>query len=132
MRKLAILALLLTWNAARAEETAITAGELASWCQPYRTATVSNHNITVQATSESQVCYGAFLAIQQFAATTLGSDHASILKTCVAEKSGLLELIKVFLHYMDEHPERGHEKFTNVVLSSLWAAYPCRALAKPK
>lgn len=38
-----------------------------------------------------------------------------------------LELIKVFLKYIDAHPERGHEEFVFVVLDALWQAYPCHA-----
>jgi hypothetical protein len=32
----------------------------------------------------------------------------------------LLEIVKVLLRYLDEHPERAHKKFTHVVLDALW------------
>ena len=72
------------------------------------------------------------MAIQQLAATTWSAKSTvSILGTCVPWSARLDELIKVFLRYMDEHPERGHERFSDVALSALWAAYPCRPNAKP-
>ena len=132
MHKIMTLGLALVCCAAYAGDAdPFSASEVASWCQPYKTAVLHDGHIGVQATSDSQACYGAFLAIQQFSTTRLGAVHVSILKTCLPEKSDLLELITVFLHYADEHPERGHEKFTDVVLSSFWEAYPCRAAAKP-
>jgi hypothetical protein len=132
MHRLTMLALLLACGAAQADQGPITAADVASWCQPFRTAILSDGHISMQGTSDSQVCYGAFMAIQQLAATTLSSKNDSVLKACVPANVGLVEIIKVFLHYADEHPERGHDKFTDIVLSSLWTAYPCRAPARPK
>jgi len=109
--------------------------EVASWCQPYRTAVImGDGQISVQPTSESQWCWGAFLAIQQLSATIWHKgDYGSILRNCLPEQSRTYDLIKVFLHYSDEHPERSHEKFTDVALSALSAAYPlpiCRDAAE--
>ena len=133
MQKIIVLGLSLVFCAAHAGDAdPFSASEVASWCQPYKTAVLRDGHLSVQATSDSQACFGAFLAIQQISATSLGDPHASVLKTCLPEKSGLFDLIKVFLHFADEHPERGHEKFTDVVLSSLWAAYPCHPSARPK
>ena len=109
----------------------ITAGEVASWCEPYRTAVLKDHNVAVQVTADSQVCWGAFIAIQQFAATEFPGDRNGALHQCLPPASDLVELIKVFLHYSDTHPEMGHWKFTDVVLKALWAAYPCSGKRAP-
>jgi hypothetical protein len=42
----------------------ITAEEMASWCQPYKTAIVRNSQVQITPTEDSQVCFGAFMAIQ--------------------------------------------------------------------
>lgn len=105
-----------------------TAGEVASWCEPYRTALLVGANVTVNATTASQVCLGAFMTIQQLITTTSPwHPKESMLQVCSPATSRLVELIKVFLHYTDEHPEFGHLKFTDVALSALWKAYPCQA-----
>jgi hypothetical protein len=36
------------------------------------------------------------------------------------------------LLYVDQHPERGHEKFTDIALVSLWKAYPCATTPSAK
>jgi len=133
MHKIMPLGLALVCCAAHASDAdSFSASEVASCSQPYRTAVLNDGHMALQATSDSQACYGAFLAIQQISATSLGNAHVSVLKTCLPEKADLLELTTVFLHYADKHPERGHEKFTKVVLSSFWAAYSCRPSAKAK
>jgi Rap1a immunity proteins len=116
-------------GAARAEEQGqISAAEVASWCEPYRTAVLSNNHVTVKTTAQSPVCWGAFLAIQQLGSIYERDDSSeSILRTCSPPNSRLTEFIKIFLRYSDEHPERGHEKFIQVALDSLWKAYPCSA-----
>jgi hypothetical protein len=117
----------------RAEESEpFSAAEVASWCEPYRTAVITGDKIAVRATAASRVCYGAFVAIQQLMGSSWGTSPGSILRTCEPPTSGLVELIKVFLLYVDQHPERGHEKFTDIALVSLWKAYPCATTPSAK
>ena len=104
----------------------ITAGEVASWCEPYRHALLVNGAVSVDSTAQSQSCYGAFITIQQLGATIWDlHDKESLLRTCLPPTSRTVELIQVFLHYTDEHPERGHDKFTAIALVALRKAYPC-------
>jgi hypothetical protein len=121
-----LLTLVAISTLARADDRGpITAGEVASWCEPYRTAVLKGASVTVQVTPESQICYGAFLTIQQLAAATYSSHSGSILRICGPPTSGLVEYIKIFLRYSDTHPEMGHLKFSDVALNSLWNAFPC-------
>jgi Rap1a immunity proteins len=115
------------------EEKYPTAEEMMGWCDAYKTSTSDGELITVTSTMHSQACYGAFLTAQQFATTALDRrSRTSVLKVCVPGNAGLLELMKVFMHYMDEHPQRGHEKFTDVLLASWWEAWPCSASLNSK
>jgi len=121
-----LLTMLLACSAVQASDAEgyITAEEVGSWCQPYRTATVTEGHVNVDATSESQVCFGAFIAVQQF--TGLTSNSTPMLGACVPPEVRLTELIKVFLRYLDTHPEKGHQRFSVTVMQSLRDAYPCR------
>jgi hypothetical protein len=101
-----------------------TAGEMASWCQPYKTATLKGDQVSGDFTMESQMCKGAFMTIQQIGTTALDGSN-DVLKICFPVQSRTSELIKVFSKYVDDHPERGHEKFTDVALAAFWDAYPC-------
>lgn len=125
--KLTAIALLLlgsgiAWSKDDGIETAL---EMQTNCSEYQAAKVYGSDISVDVTTGSAICWGAFLALQEFSATTWGSKNVSILRNCVSPKASRGELIKVFLLYVDKHPQRGHEKFTDVVLSALWDAYPC-------
>jgi hypothetical protein len=40
-------------------------------------------------------------------------------------------MIRVFVRYVDMHPQRGGEQFTQVVLNALWEAYPCSGIKAP-
>jgi hypothetical protein len=103
----------------------ITAGEMTSWCEPYRAAVLKDHQVTVQATRDSRVCFGAFMAIQQLSVTMLPGESRNALRECLPPSTTLVELIKVFIRYSDMHPEMGHWRFTDVALNSLAAAFPC-------
>jgi hypothetical protein len=134
MRKAIMLVLLLACGAAQVcrAEGFITAEEVASWCQPYRTAVVRDAQVSVSATADSPVCFGAFLATQQFINVNLSSGTPPIFGVCAPPESTATELIKVYLRYLDEHPEQGHQRFSIVVLASLRNAYPCPSGTKPK
>jgi hypothetical protein len=129
MRKTLLAALLLACGVAhRANSDDFdTAAEVASWCQPYKTAVEKDGYVSVTATAESQVCFGAFLAIQQLSPMTVSGKPSPYLRTCIPENVRLVELIKVFMRYVEERPQVGHRKFADVVLLSLWDAYPCPA-----
>ena len=104
-----------------------TAAELASWCEPYRTALLKGSGVAEQGNAESDRCFGVFMAVQQFGNTHCLDDPPgrTTLRTCFLEQGWPTELMRVFLRYMDTHPERGYQRFAEEVLSSLWSAYPC-------
>jgi hypothetical protein len=138
MKRIILLTLLLGFVTAsasiRAEDRGSdSAAEVASWCEPYRTAILNGDHITVNSTPQSIVCWGAFMAIQQLISTTWSAQaRESILRVCAPPETYLVELIKVYLHYTDQHPERGHEKFSDVALSALWQAFPCNVKGSSK
>jgi hypothetical protein len=104
---------------------------MASYCEPYRHATTTGHNpdgsenIDVPgATVQSAYCWGAFALFQDLSRMIPSNYPAPYLPMCTPPHATRLELLKVFLRFMDEHPERGHEPFGWVLSSAIWAAYP--------
>jgi hypothetical protein len=109
---------------ARAE----SAGEMASYCEPYRTAViVGNEQIRIEHPGQnSNICWGAFAAVQDFATMGFPGHNEGILRLCLPPESDRLELVKVFVRYMDENPNKGHWRFGTVLLLSLSEAFPCQ------
>jgi hypothetical protein len=97
-----------------------TAQEMAGYCEPYRTAVVTKPGEVSVPTRDlnSQYCWGAFAAVQEF---YVQGD----LGLCLPERSSRLELVKVFIRYMDQHPNTGHERFGRVLLLAMADAFPC-------
>lgn len=107
-----------------------TAEEMATACAPYRAAEVRNEGdhqmVFVPApTMDSEVCWGAFTAFQQLAVIALYPHKEPSLEVCLPPNGGRVELIKVFLKYVEDHPEKLHENFALVLLQAMWKAFPC-------
>ena len=110
----------------------ITAAEMASWCEPYRKAVIKGDSVSVPPGPSAELCYGAFLAIQQLSATTLTAPTDSILRVCAPAEATPLSFIKAFLAYYDAHRDQAQERFAGIALKALWAAYPCAASELPR
>jgi Rap1a immunity proteins len=134
MRRIAILAAIVLTAAASQgtyadERGPATAAEVASSCEPFRTAVLAGDTATYEHSWHSEQCYGAFMAIHQLIGLRWAEQTAEtpVLLICAPVTSRDIELIRVFLHYMDEHPQEGHEQFVSPMLSALQGAYPCKA-----
>jgi hypothetical protein len=104
-----------------------TAAEVAGLCDGFRGARhdPDGHVRGFEQTSDAGHCWGTFSAIQDVGAITLDSPNRTALWLCLPPEGTTLEFVKVFIRYMDEHPNRGHERFGLVVLDSLREAFPC-------
>jgi hypothetical protein len=111
------------------ETTEYTASEVASWCQPYRSALLVNGTATVQQSALGQFCFGSFFTLAAMTAIPGGdgADKPPALGICAPENSRTSDFIKIFLHYTDEHPEQGPESFLVVAITALQKTYPCIA-----
>jgi hypothetical protein len=110
----------------------ITAAEMASWCEPYRKAVIKGDSVSVPPGPSAELCYGAFLAIQQLSGTTVTTPADSILRVCAPADATPLSFIKAFLAYYDAHRDQAQERFAGIALKALWAAYPCAASELPR
>lgn len=115
--------------------SAESAADMASFCDPYRQAVITGRTVdgsgvlNVPAASvNSNFCWGAFAMFQGLLVVTpYGRDEHPYLLVCAPPTSSRLELVKIFLRYMDEHPETGHEDFAKLLLRVMWKTFPCRA-----
>jgi hypothetical protein len=53
------------------------------------------------------------------------SDTEQTPEICAPAASTRVQLIKIFLRYVDQHPEIVHQEFENVALVALRQAFPC-------
>ena len=127
MRFCAVILVCLVARPVVAQESAL---ELESWCKFIDTAPMrSDGTVGIPMTSRAQYCWGAFGAILQLS-TAADSDGVTLLKICPPRKSTEVQVIKIFVRYVERHPEQAHLLFTQVALYALTEAFPC-ASAEP-
>jgi Rap1a immunity proteins len=70
-------------------------------------------------------CWGAFEVIQRL---IVYSDEANqhLFPACAPPDSTRVEIIRVFLDYAKRHPLELDQEFTEIALTSLTEAFPCK------
>ena len=105
---------------------AVTALEMSSFCKPIGEATLlSDGRIVYELSATAHQCWGAFLAIQGATRIEFEDEPKPALQICAPEGSSLVQMVKIFRHYAEQHPERAHEDFIIVAWTSLYKAFPC-------
>jgi len=124
MRAFGLLLALTLWALPAQAESAL---EMASFCRPVAKSAPDSGGFMYQVppTFEAGRCWGAFSAIQ--AALVIGDEERPYLRDCpLPGNSSRLQLIRVFLRYIDQHPESYDENFVLVALSAFDDAFPCQ------
>lgn len=102
-----------------------TAEEMVSSCKAISQAKVTGDEVEMPTDFDSGVCWGAFAMIQRM---TRFTDHGQVIfGICAPSDSTRTQLIQVFEQYAIRHPERYHEHFWDVALTSLREAFPCNS-----
>ena len=144
MRFCAVILVCLVARPVVAQESAL---ELESWCKFIDTAPMrSDGTIGIPMTPRAQYCWGVFEAIQQLSVfdseggppcevpSSVGPTNPAcavmLLKFCPPQKATESLFIKIFVRYVERHPEQAHLLFTQVALYALTEAFPC-ASAEP-
>ena len=96
-----------------------TALKVEGWCKP-----VADGNYSAQ-TPHVDLCWGAFAALQGLSVIGLPDGHTRALGICDPPGSTRLQLIKIFVKYVNDHPETAHELFAIIAQRSLAKAFPC-------
>ena len=86
---------------------------------------MGNEKVTFKSDWRTGQCWGAFAAIQGVATIQFADESQRALSICAPPESTLVQLIKVFVTYANQHPERGHEDFWAVAYSALFDVFPC-------
>ena len=70
-------------------------------------------------------CWGAFEVLQRL---IVYSDEANqrLFRVCAPAESTRVEIIRIFLGYAKQHPKELDDEFTDMALSSLAEAFPCK------
>jgi hypothetical protein len=103
-----------------------TALEMQSWCKPFATAQLKQGGyFAMPPGNESQVCWGAFAAIQQLSSIVY-NDGKAMLGICARASSTRIQFIQIFLQYANQHPEQADMDFAGVARRALSEKFPCQ------
>jgi hypothetical protein len=110
------------------------AEEMASNCKEIVKAKVSDQHIEAPPDIESGICWGAFLSFQEairysgyeYPDRTPSPTPIKFFGVCASEAT-TSQLVKVFVHYTEQHPEQLHKDFFQVALDAGREAFPCKS-----
>jgi len=112
---------IVTVSTPAAAETAL---QVRSWCHEVAAARFTHDNkLYMTSTFDSGFCWGAFGALQDLGDATL-ADKKRLLGFCAP--SDRIQLIRVFMRYVDQHPETGNRSFAEIAARALIEAFPCQ------
>lgn len=106
----------------------ISAEEMASKCKPIVEATVNGNTVSFEQTFATGICWGAFSSIQRetnVAAPDSTTNAKPALGICLPPNSTLTQLIKIFYHYTEQHPQVIQYDYTRVALTAFYQDFPC-------
>jgi Rap1a immunity proteins len=111
---------IITTSSSQAE----TALEVQSWCTTTAHAPLlADGKVGLGTTFDDGFCWGAFAAIQDLSRIEMLGNP--LLVFCPPSNSTRIEYVKIFLRYVDQHPEQLHMDFAGVARRALAAAFPC-------
>jgi hypothetical protein len=95
-------------------------------CKSAESLSPSPSGTVTLADPSAAFCWGAFTVLRGVTAI-LSDDHTTMaLHVCAPTEATVSQYIRIFLKYVDEHPEVAHEDFDFVALSALIRAFPCK------
>lgn len=71
-------------------------------------------------------CWGAFTVLRGVTRVLSDDNNKMALHVCAPVGATVSQYIRVFLTYVDDHPEFAHEDFDFVALNALTRAFPCK------
>jgi Ssp1 endopeptidase immunity protein Rap1a len=125
MQKAIMLAMLLSCGTAWTSDKDDRALAVASQCGWVRTIVLQNGQFAMQTTFATGSCWGRFAAVQDFLSAIDEKDQRPLLGVCIPNDVSRIQLIKVYVRYVDEHPEKGHLFFFPVLMESMAKAFTC-------
>jgi hypothetical protein len=104
-----------------------TALQVQSWCKEITTYRVgADSKFMMQETFDNGFCWGAF-ATYQSVTDFANSDGSPLLALCIPAGVSRIQLIKMFVHYVDIHPALGHRDFAEVMDMAIRQSFVCQS-----
>jgi hypothetical protein len=85
-----------------------------------------NNMLQMPVDIDAVLCLGAFTAIIGLANDTWADNGLHIFRFCAPTGATAIQFIRIFLKYVDDHPEEGHNIFPRVAWNALSRAFPCK------
>ena len=106
-----------------------TAGQVNGWCQLVDDAKAGEHGTVFVpgGNQDSSYCWGAFEVIERMSTYIEGPPNQRVFGACVPEDRDRLHMVHVFRRYMEQHPEKENVEFTDIAVTALQEAFPCKA-----
>ena len=81
---------------------------------------------------DTGVCWGFFSVVQKTTELPMWrADSGTIPTACIPEDARRVQLIKVFVQFMDKHPEQLHKSPIEMTRRALADAFPCKPTKSP-
>ncbi len=93
--------------------------------KPVESVKLIGDGLQLESTYETGTCWGAFLTFQRLISKA-DANGRMLLGVCAPSNSTRTQLVSIFVHYAENHPEQLHKPFVDVALTSLAQAFPCR------
>jgi hypothetical protein len=104
--------------------------DVSGWCTAIATAKVRGDGaIAMPGDVMSATCWGAFTTLQQLGAIRPKEAKAgpNLLLACPPDNPTRLQNIRIFLKYVNQHPDSAQKPFAEVAVAALREAFPCTA-----
>ena len=107
----------------------VSALTLRDWCAGVENARSNDTQILLDKQKYPDVdkCYGAFLVINQLLRIRDRETGLTgfFVASCPPDNLGFKQTVKVFDHYVDQHPETGNQLFIGPATVAFNTAWPC-------
>lgn len=104
-----------------------SAGEIASICiAVVNTEAGPDGELHFKPTFDSGRCWGTFAAVQALSRIKSVADRPPLLGICAPADTTRRDLVKIFIDYVNSHPESRTQDFSVVAIIALRSQYPCR------
>lgn len=103
---------------------AFSSGELLDSCQAIvRQERINGPRVTIP--GEGVKCWYYFSAFQDIAILVDARTNLPFVPYCVPEEATLTQIIRIFVKFMADHPEKLHEPPGSLVFEALSKSWPC-------
>jgi hypothetical protein len=102
------------------------ARDMLSKCtQSLSSLSMKREMVSLPRTVSAGWCWGAFEVIQRLIVYS-NEANQHLFRVCAPPDSTRVEIIRVFLDYAKRHPKELDQEFTDMALTSLTEAFPCK------